>query len=122
GNVLDTSAMRNRVFPKFYDDDYFGATLTAEAALKTAAVIESSQAGTVLIGSSREQVVFNQAMHANVLAEMAQKALRVFPFLSDAAIILSYGGFRSYIADLLPIIRVDPRIPGLFHCFCQVGA
>src|SRR5699024_11776790 len=53
-------------------------------------------------------------MQANVLAEMAQKALRVFPFLSDAAIIRSYGGFRPYMPDHPPIIGDDPRIPGLF--------
>ena len=122
GNVLVTSRMPHRVFHKVYDGDYFGATQSADAALQTAAVIESSQAGTVLIGSSREQVGFNEAMHANVLAEMAQKALRVFPFLSDAAIIRSYGGFRPYMPDHLPIIGDDPRIPGLFHASGHEGA
>ena len=122
GNVLVTSRMPHRVFHKVYDGDYFGATQSADAALQTAAVIESSQAGTVLIGSSREQVGFNEAMHANVLAEMAQKALRVFPFLADAAIIRSYGGFRPYMPDHLPIIGDDPRIPGLFHASGHEGA
>src|SRR5699024_11939283 len=107
---------------KVYDGDYFGATQSAEAALQTAAVIESSQAGTVLIGSSREQVGFNEAMHANVLAEMAQKALREFPFLSDAAIIRSYGGFRACMPDQLPIFCGYPRIPSHFHHLCHEGA
>lgn len=122
GNVLVTSRMPHRIFHKVYDGDYFGATQSADAALQTAAVIESSQAGTVLIGSSREQVGFSEAVHANVIAEMAKKALRVFPFLSDASIMRVYGGFRPYMPDHLPIAGDDPRISGLFHASGHEGA
>lgn len=122
GNVLVTSRMPHRVFHKVYDGDYFGATQSAGAALETAAVIESSQAGTVLIGSSREQVGFDDTLHAHVYAEMAKKALRVFPFLADASIMRTYGGFRPYMPDHLPIAGDDPRIPGLHHASGHEGA
>jgi glycine/D-amino acid oxidase-like deaminating enzyme len=122
GNVLVTSRMPHRVFHKVYDGDYFGATQSADAALQTAAVIESSQAGTVLIGSSREQVGFAEAMRAEVLAEMANKALRVFPFLADASIMRTYGGFRPYMPDHLPIASDDPRVEGLFFASGHEGA
>lgn len=122
GNVLVTSRMPHRVFHKVYDGDYFGATQSADAALQTAAVIESSQAGTVLIGSSREQVGFDESMRARVLSEMAQKALRVFPFLGEASIMRSYGGFRPYMPDHLPVASDDPRVPGLFVASGHEGA
>jgi glycine/D-amino acid oxidase-like deaminating enzyme len=122
GNVLVTSRMPHRVFHKVYDGDYFGATQSADAALQTAAVIESSQAGTVLIGSSREQVGFDESMRARVLGEMAQKALRVFPFLAEASIMRSYGGFRPYMPDHLPVASDDPRVPGLFVASGHEGA
>src|SRR5699024_10818071 len=122
GNMLVTSRMPHRVFQTVYDGDDFGAAQSAEAARQSAAVINSSPVCSVLIGSRREQVGFNEAMHANVLAEMAQNALRVLPFLSDAAIIRSCGGFRPYMPDHLPIIGDDPRIPGLFHASGHEGA
>ncbi|OKX83677.1 NAD(P)/FAD-dependent oxidoreductase [Corynebacterium glutamicum] len=122
GNVLVTSRMPHQVFHKVYDGDYFGATQSAEADLQTAAVVESSQAGTVLIGSSREQVGFTEHFHTHVYAEMARKALRVFPFLANASIMRTYGGFRPYMPDHLPLISDDPRIPGLYHASGHEGA
>ncbi|WP_375001302.1 NAD(P)/FAD-dependent oxidoreductase [Aeromicrobium sp. CTD01-1L150] len=122
GTVLVTSRMPHRIFHKVYDGDYFGATQSADAALQTAAVVESSQAGTVLIGSSREQVGFDESLRVDVYAEMARKALRVFPFLSGASIMRSYGGFRPYVPDHLPIVGEDPRVPGLHHASGHEGA
>ena len=122
GNVLVTSRMPHQVFHKVYDGDYFGATQSADVDLQTAAVIESSQAGTVLIGSSREQVGFNEDLRSHVYAEMARKALRVFPFLANASIMRTYGGFRPYMPDHLPVISDDPRIPGLYHASGHEGA
>jgi len=122
GNVLVTTRMPHSVFHKVYDGDYFGATQSSDAALQTAAVIESTQAGTVLIGSSREQVGFDNSMRVEVYAEMAKKALRVFPFLADAGIMRAYGGFRPFVPDHLPIIGPDARMPGLYHASGHEGA
>ncbi|GAA3923816.1 NAD(P)/FAD-dependent oxidoreductase [Microbacterium invictum] len=122
GMVLVTTRMPHRVFHKVYDGDYFGATQSADAALQTSSVIESTQGGTVLIGSSREQVGFDDHLRVEVLRELAGKAMRVFPFLANASIMRTYGGFRPYVPDHLPVIGPDPRMPGLWHATGHEGA
>jgi glycine/D-amino acid oxidase-like deaminating enzyme len=122
GVVLVTTRMPHSIFHKVYDGDYFAATQSSDAALQTSSVVESTAAGTVLIGSSREQVGFDERLRVEVLRELAVKALRLFPFLAAASIMRSYGGFRPYMPDHLPVIGADPRVPGLWHATGHEGA
>lgn len=122
GMVLVTTRMPHRVFHKVYDGDYFGATQSADAALQTSAVVESTAAGTVLIGSSREQVGFDRRLRVDVLREIAARALRLFPFLAEAGVMRSYLGFRPYMPDHLPVIGPDERLPGLWFATGHEGA
>ncbi|WP_271986056.1 NAD(P)/FAD-dependent oxidoreductase [Pseudoclavibacter terrae] len=122
GVVLVTAKMPQRVFHKVYDADYVGAVGSGDVALMTSSVVESTPGGTVLIGSSREQVGFDDAFRANVLSELARKAISIFPFLTETAIIRSYSGFRPYMPDHLPLIGADPRLPGLWHATGHEGA
>jgi len=122
GMVLVTTRMPHRVFHKVYDGDYFGATQSSDAALQTSSVVESTAAGTVLLGSSREQVGFDERLRVDVIREVAGKALRLFPFLADASIMRTYGGFRPFMPDHLPVIGEDHRAPGLWHASGHEGA
>lgn len=122
GTVLVTTRMPHRIFHKVYDADYVGATQAADEALMTSSVIESTAAGTVLIGSSRQRVGFDEALDVEVLREIAGKAVRVFPFLADQQVLRSYSGFRPYMPDHLPVIGADPRLPGLWHATGHEGA
>ena len=81
GMVLVTPRMPHRVFHKVYDADYVGATQSGDADLQTSAVVESTAAGTVLIGSSRQRVGFDDRLRARVISEIAAKAIALFPFL-----------------------------------------
>ncbi|MET4158682.1 FAD-dependent oxidoreductase [Agromyces sp. PvR057] len=122
GMVLVTTRMPHRVFHKVYDGDYFGATQSSDAALQTSSVVESTAAGTVLLGSSREQVGFDERLRVDVIREVATKALRLFPFLAGASIMRTYGGFRPFMPDHLPVIGEDHRAPGLWHASGHEGA
>jgi glycine/D-amino acid oxidase-like deaminating enzyme len=122
GEVLVTSRMRHRIFHKVYDADYVGAVGSSDGALQTSSVVESTGSGTVLIGSSRQQVGFDARLRVDALQEIAAKAVRLFPFLADAAVMRSYGGFRPYMPDHLPVIGEDPRLPGLWHATGHEGA
>ncbi|KQM81519.1 FAD-binding oxidoreductase [Agromyces sp. Leaf222] len=122
GMVLVTTRMPHRVFHKVYDGDYFGATQSSDAALQTSSVVESTAAGTVLLGSSREQVGFDERLRVDVIREVAGKALRLFPFLAGASIMRTYGGFRPFMPDHLPVIGEDHRVPGLWHASGHEGA
>lgn len=122
GVVLVTSRMRHRIFHKVYDADYVGAVGSDDAALQTSSVVESTASGTVLIGSSRQQIGFDAAMRTEVMAEIAAKALRLFPFLADHQVMRAYGGFRPFMPDHLPLVGPDPRMPGLWHATGHEGA
>lgn len=122
GDLLVTSRMRHRIFHKVYDADYVGAVGSGDEALQTSSVVESTASGTVLIGSSRQQVGFDSRLRVDTLAEIAAKALRLFPFLADAAVMRSYGGFRPFMPDHVPVIGEDPRMPGLWHAAGHEGA
>nr|WP_269810142.1 FAD-dependent oxidoreductase [Kineosporia rhizophila] len=122
GTVLVTTRMPQRVWHKVYDADYVGAVGSGAADLQVSSVVESTAAGTVLIGSSREQRGFDDRIEARVLAALAAKALLLFPFLKDVAVMRAYGGFRPFMPDHLPLIGPDPRLAGLWHATGHEGA
>jgi glycine/D-amino acid oxidase-like deaminating enzyme len=122
GELLVTTRMRHRIFHKVYDADYVGAVGSDDGSLQTSSVVESTRSGTVLIGSSRQQVGFDARLRVDVLSEIAAKAIRLFPFLTDVAVMRSYGGFRPFTPDHLPVIGEDPRMPGLWHATGHEGA
>jgi glycine/D-amino acid oxidase-like deaminating enzyme len=114
--------MPHRIVHKVYDADYVGAVGSDDLGLQTSSVIESTAAGTVLIGSSRRQAGFDDALDLEAVRQIADKAMRVFPFLADAAVMRVYGGFRPYLPDHLPAIGPDPRVDGLWHASGHEGA
>ncbi|SDS90078.1 NAD(P)/FAD-dependent oxidoreductase [Actinoplanes derwentensis] len=122
GTVLVTARMPHRIHRKVYDADYVGAVGSGSADLQVSSVVESTAAGTVLIGSSRERRGFDDRIEARVLSVLAAKALLLFPFLADAQVMRAYGGFRPFVPDHLPIIGPDPRLPGLWHATGHEGA
>ena len=122
GMILVTTPMPQRVFHKVYDADYVLAFVSGERAVQTSAVVESTPAGTVLIGSSRERVGFSTTLTLPPLAEIAAKATRLFPFLADTMLLRSYFGFRPYAPDHLPAIGADGDVAGLFHAAGHEGA
>ncbi|NNH55199.1 FAD-binding oxidoreductase, partial [Promicromonospora citrea] len=122
GTVLVTTPVPGRVRHKVYDGDYFAATQSVGAELQTSAVIESTPAGTLLIGSSREQVGFDDRPRADVVAQTARRAVAVFPFLAQVPVMRTYLGFRPYMPDHLPVIGPDPELPGLWFATGHEGA
>lgn len=122
GQLLVTHPMPQRIFHKVYDADYVGATQSGNVGLATSSVVESTPAGTVLIGSSREQVGFDDTLSLPVLRELALKAIRIFPFLAEVSVLRAYGGFRPYLPDHLPLIGLDHRREGLWHVGGHEGA
>ncbi|MFC5289737.1 NAD(P)/FAD-dependent oxidoreductase [Actinokineospora guangxiensis] len=122
GLILVTAPLPATVRHKVYDADYVGAVASGDADLQTSTVVESTRAGTVLIGSSRQRVGFDEAISVPVLRELAAKAVALFPFLANVAAMRAYGGFRPYAPDHLPVIGEDPRLPGLWHATGHEGA
>lgn len=122
GEVLVTTPLPPTVFHKVYDADYVDAVGSGDGTLQTSAVVESTAAGTVLIGSSRRRVGFDDRLRPEVLSAVAAKAVRLFPALARVPAMRAYGGFRPYVTDHLPVIGPDPRLPGLWHATGHEGA
>ncbi|WP_410592456.1 NAD(P)/FAD-dependent oxidoreductase [Amycolatopsis sp. lyj-23] len=122
GEVLVTTPMPGVVRHKVYDADYVGAVGAGSGELQTSAVVESTRGGTVLIGSSRRRVGFDDTIRPAVLGAIAAKAVRLFPALAGAAVMRAYGGFRPYVDDHLPVLGEDPRLAGLWHATGHEGA
>ena len=122
GIVMVTAALPLVVRHKVYDADYVGAVASGDAALQTSSVVESTPAGPVLIGSSRQRMGFAERIDVEVLRELARKAVALFPVLADVPVMRAYGGFRPYAPDHLPVIGPDPRLPGLWHATGHEGA
>ncbi|WP_219419854.1 NAD(P)/FAD-dependent oxidoreductase [Pseudonocardia nigra] len=122
GFVLVTEPLPRTVHHKVYAGEYVASTLSSDEGLQTSTVIEGTQAGTVLIGSSRERVGFDRTVSLPALREMAGKALALYPTLARVKIMRTYLGFRPYCPDHLPVIGHDPRAPGLWHASGHEGA
>lgn len=122
GDVLVTTPLPPMVFHKVYDADYVGAVGSSAEDLQVSAVVESTRGGSVLIGSSRRRVGFDDRLRPEVLSALAAKALRLFPALAGVPVMRAYGGFRPYVPDHLPIIGADPRLDGLWHASGHEGA
>ena len=122
GVLLVTTRMPHKIFHKVYDADYVGAVGSDDQGLQTSSVIESTASGTVLVGSSRRQNGFDQSLDLEAVREIARKAIRIFPFLAEASVMRTYGGFRPFMPDHLPVIGPDSRVPGLWHATGHEGA
>jgi glycine/D-amino acid oxidase-like deaminating enzyme len=123
GRILVTEPLTAAVIRhKVYEADYVGAVVSDSAALQCSAVVEGTASGTVLVGSSRDAAGFSMAPDPAALAEMARRAVRLFPFLAGVRAIRSYTGFRPASPDHLPVIGADAEVPGLFHATGHEGA
>jgi glycine/D-amino acid oxidase-like deaminating enzyme len=122
GFVLVTQPMLQRVHHKVYAAEYVDNVASSDAGLQTSPVVESTQSGTVLIGSSRERVGFDRSFSLEAVSRIAAQAVRLFPMLAPAKAMRSFLGFRPYCPDHLPVIGPDPRAPGLWHACGHEGA
>ena len=122
GFILVTEPLPPLVRHKVYAADYVANVASDNAGLETSAVIEGTHSGTILIGASRERVGFDKTPDWTVLGRLARQASDVFPFLAEVSLLRTYGGFRPYCPDHLPVIGPDPRVAGLMHACGHEGA
>ena len=122
GYALVTQRADMTVNHKVYSASYLDNVVSSDGGLQTSPVVESTQAGTILIGSSRERVGFSNEVSQDALKGIAQNAIALFPGLSKVNVLRFYHGFRPYCADHVPIIGPDTRLDGLWHATGHEGA
>ncbi len=107
---------------KVYTAAYVTNVASDTEGLETSGVIESTQAGTVLIGASRQRVGYDTSIDYRVLAKLARQAIGLFPVLANRQVMRAYAGLRPYSPDHLPVIGPDWRLRNLFHACGHEGA
>ena len=122
GYVMVTAPLPPRIFHKVYAAEYIDDVGTSDASLQSSPVVESTPAGSILLGSSREQVGFSDTISREALQRIATNAVALFPFLRDVHVLRHYHGFRPYSPDHVPAIGADSRAPGLWHATGHEGA
>jgi glycine/D-amino acid oxidase-like deaminating enzyme len=132
GHILVTEPLALLIRHKVYEADYVGTVAGDADGVSYSAVVESTASGPVLIGSSRDFGGLAPGSpawpgpagqpEATVLAEIARRAVALFPFLRRVRAIRAYTGFRPACADHLPIIGPDVSVEGLYHATGHEGA
>lgn len=83
--------------------------------------VRQTREGTVMIGSTYEEVGFDTSITCDAAASLSAKAIRQLPALSDANLIRQWAGLRVMTPDGHPIYAQSQSHPGVFIALCHSG-
>ncbi|MDP6166934.1 MAG: FAD-binding oxidoreductase [Gammaproteobacteria bacterium] len=83
--------------------------------------VRQTAQGTVQIGDSHEDVGLNDGTTPEVLKQIAQRAVLMFPLLSSVHLVRAWGGLRILTPDGNPIYQQSTSNPGVFSVTCHSG-
>jgi glycine/D-amino acid oxidase-like deaminating enzyme len=118
GHIVVTERGAYRFRRKLSEASYLTAVESDSESLRVAMVVESTAAGTVLIGSSRQHSDLDLDVDPGVAALVARRAIRFFPGLARVRAIRAYAGLRPLSADHLPLIG---PLPGHENVYVAAG-
>ncbi|WP_413704164.1 NAD(P)/FAD-dependent oxidoreductase [Pseudomonas sp. Pseusp16] len=77
--------------------------------------------GTVQLGYSNESTGLNDGVSANVMSDIARRAVACFPRLANVQLVRAWGALRVLTPDGFPIYQESPSFPGVFALTCHSG-
>ncbi|HEV3426065.1 MAG TPA: FAD-dependent oxidoreductase [Paraburkholderia sp.] len=83
--------------------------------------VRQTDEGSVQFGDSMEEVGYNDFTTTGVLANIARRGVRAFPFLKDIRLVRMWAALRVYSPDGFPIYEQSPEYPGAFVVTCHSG-
>ncbi|MGE5270613.1 MAG: NAD(P)/FAD-dependent oxidoreductase [Thiohalocapsa sp.] len=83
--------------------------------------IRQTPEGSILLGSSEEDVGFDTSQDPAVMSRIARRAVLSFPFLAQLQIVRAWAALRVMPPDGLPIYDESPSFPGAFTANCHSG-
>lgn len=107
---------------KVYDGGYLTSVASADPGLQVTTVLESTPAGEVLVGSSRQRVGFDTAVDDAVVAAQRRRAARFLPTVGDLPVLRAWAGLRPWLPDNLPAVGASGVVPGLWVTTGHEGA
>jgi glycine/D-amino acid oxidase-like deaminating enzyme len=89
-------------------------------AMPTTTVRQTIEGG-IMIGDSMEDVGFDTAQRPDVMAAMAERAVRSFPWLAELQVVRAWAALRVMPPDGTPIYDESEKFPGAFTANCHSG-
>jgi glycine/D-amino acid oxidase-like deaminating enzyme len=89
-------------------------------AMPTTTVRQTLEGG-IMIGDSQEDVGFDTGQRPVVMAAMAQRAARSFPWLAELQVVRAWAALRVMPPDGVPIYDQSEAFPGAFTANCHSG-
>jgi glycine/D-amino acid oxidase-like deaminating enzyme len=83
--------------------------------------VRQSREGTIMIGDSHEDVEFDDRSTVQAMAQLADQARRIFPFLARARIVRAWGCLRILPPDGFAIYDRSPDHPNAYTVSCHSG-
>ena len=83
--------------------------------------IRQTADGTILMGSSKENVGLDDRTSVAVGGRIAARAIRVLPQLASARLNRTWGGIRVLTPDNHPVYAQSEQCPGAFVAICHSG-
>jgi len=83
--------------------------------------VRQTEEGSVLLGSSREEVGYDNSTTPEAMHTIAGNAQRIFPRLQHARVVRAWAALRVMPPDGLPIYDESEAYPGAFTANCHSG-
>lgn len=84
--------------------------------------VRQTEAGTILLGDSKEpEAGHDDRATSGVISDIAQRCIRMFPWLAEVNLVRAWGGIRTMTKDGFSIYDSYPHYPGLFSANCHSG-
>lgn len=77
--------------------------------------------GSIMLGSSEEEVGFDTGQRPEVMQAIAHRAVRTFPWIADLQIVRAWAALRVMPPDGKPIYDESDEFPGAFTANCHSG-
>lgn len=112
GQIAVVAGAQVKIRHKVAEVGYFLTVASEQTNLQIAADIESTQAGTILVGSSRLTCrPDDRGTDLDVLRQIVARSVELVPGLASGRIIRGYAGVRPMSPDHTPIVGPLPMLP-----------
>ncbi|WP_124726855.1 glycine oxidase ThiO [Staphylospora marina] len=108
GVHIPTVPVKGECFSVMADTTFLGHTVFAEGCY-----LVPKEGGRLVVGATMEPGTFDERISLGGLAELMQKAMRIFPSIHLASWERAWSGIRPQTPDGLPILGRHPEIGGL---------
>lgn len=83
--------------------------------------IRQTASGAYLIGDTQEEVGFDRGVTLPIMQQLADRAVRIFPFLAHARLVRSWGALRVMTPDGNPLYEASRQYPGAYGLSSHSG-